>query len=373
MYTPKELFRIADRILDELVKLHQHRYKELLQRMSNVSSQLSDITQTSKQLAQSINRTWSAAAERCRDRMNRDLYFVSHAVGDLQQLSQAPKFTLPAVRTIYEELLQVQDEFEEFSYDFEENHLSVDTQPIELDDLYLGSFQIQLEVKNLWRHYDQASYYVFACDPHTASSNDEVTHPHVSSDRLCEGDGSAAINMALHEGRIYDFFTLVSNILNTYNAASAYVTIEDWNGRSCYECGSEMSEDYVYFCQFCSREFCEECSSYCHSCDTTVCLSCLDRCPECEERVCKDCLKTCKECGQKCCTSCMDDNELICPNCKTESEENENVESSGNNERESETRTEGTKVGSVSRSETGEDTGTECQDECESADTATAV
>ncbi|MFA5866333.1 MAG: hypothetical protein WC975_16800 [Phycisphaerae bacterium] len=190
MYKSKELFRIADRIRDELVKLHQHRYKELLQRMSNVSIQLADIAQTSKQLAQSVNHHWSAAAERCRDRMNRDLYFVSHAVGDLHQFSQTPKFTLPDVRTIYEELLQVQDEFEEFSFDFTENLLSVDTQPVELDGLYLGSFQIQLEVKNLWRHYNQASYYVFARDPHTASSNNEVTHPHVSSDRLCEGDGN---------------------------------------------------------------------------------------------------------------------------------------------------------------------------------------
>ncbi len=359
MYNNKQLVRIADRIRDELVTLHQNRYKELLRRLSNCYSQLSEIAQISKDLARSIDRNWHAAAEHCRDRMTRDLYVVSGAVNDLQRLSQAPKFDLPTVRSIYEELLQTQEEFSEFSFDFKENLLSVDTEPVELDGLYLGAFQIQLELKNLYRHYSHASYYVFARDPHPASSNDEVTHPHISSDRLCEGDGAAAINMALHEGRICDFFTLVLNILRTYNPDSAYVKVEDWNGRSCYECGADMSEDEVYYCQMCEREFCDCCSSYCHSCDTTGCLNCLDRCPVCDEKVCGDCLKTCKKCGEKCCLNCMDDKTRICPNCQEkESEEQTHDESSGNDERESETRIEG--------NEAGEDAGTECEEERES-------
>jgi hypothetical protein len=46
-------------------------------------------------------------------------------------------------------------------------------------------------------------------DPHPSSRNNEVTHPHVSGERLCAGDAGAAIEAAIASGRICDFFVLV--------------------------------------------------------------------------------------------------------------------------------------------------------------------
>jgi hypothetical protein len=185
---------------------------------------------------------------------------------------------------------------------------------------------------NLHRHAGHSSYRVLARDPHPASSNEDVTHPHVSGEQLCEGEGAAAITMSLHEGRLYDFFTLVTSILNTYNPDSAYVMLENWVSRSCDECGGAMSEDEVYTCQRCGEEFCDSCSSYCHCCETTMCFGCLDRCAICKDLICESCLSTCRECGRSICVSCKSENQPLCPDCQTEMEENSHDESEQTNE-----------------------------------------
>jgi hypothetical protein len=340
MYTAKELYKLADHIRDELLVLHGQRYRRILEQINNSFNQLSEIVQTCKRLARSLDHNWLIAAESCHDRIHRDLYTLSYTVGNLYRYSEAPRISMPTVRSIYDELRQVQEDFDEFTFDLKTNRLSVETPSVELEGTYLGPFEIQIEITNLWKHANNLSYRVIAREPHPASSNEDVTHPHVSGERLCEGEGAAAITMALHEGRLYDFFTLVTNILNTYNPDSAYVSLENWVSRTCYECGGEMSEDEVYICQRCGNEFCESCSSYCRCCDSTVCLNCMDRCAICGERTCDHCLVTCKECGRSICVACMGENVKICPDCQ-ESEENQNDESSGNNETVRETRKDG--------------------------------
>jgi hypothetical protein len=67
-----------------------------------------------------------------------------------------------------------------------------------------------------------------------------VTHPHVCNGQLCEGDGAAPIKAALGSGRLLDFFVLVGQILETYNDASAHVTLDNWEGRSCNDCGTNV-------------------------------------------------------------------------------------------------------------------------------------
>jgi len=117
---------------------------------------------------------------------------------------------------------------------------------VTLDGVYLGLFKIQLELDKLCKLYRDSPYCIIALDPHPAATSDEVTHPHVSNERLCEGDGSAAIKATLEEGRLYDFFTLVKNILNTYSPDSPYVALMDWDGEPCYDCGYVMSREDTY-------------------------------------------------------------------------------------------------------------------------------
>ena len=116
-------------------------------------------------------------------------------------------------------------------------------EPITLEDVYLGEFEIRLDVFRLSELSSRIPYTVIALHPHPASSSDDVTHPHVSGRHLCEGDGSAAIRAALSHGRLFDFFSMVLGVLRTYNSDSPYVRLEDWNGVSCYDCGREMNRE----------------------------------------------------------------------------------------------------------------------------------
>jgi len=81
----------------------------------------------------------------------------------------------------------------------------------------LGPFRIALYLDSLRELYQRTPYFVTAIDPHPAATDNAVTHPHVSNDVVCEGDGAAAIRAALEIGRFTDFFAMVRCILTTYN------------------------------------------------------------------------------------------------------------------------------------------------------------
>lgn len=68
------------------------------------------------------------------------------------------------------------------------------TDVIELDGLYLGAFWIELSWSN--SRDTQLTYQIVADDPHPAAHDSSTTHPHVSNQTLCEGEGSAAIKAA---------------------------------------------------------------------------------------------------------------------------------------------------------------------------------
>ena len=72
--------------------------------------------------------------------------------------------------------------------------------------------------------------------------------------------------MALAGGRICDFFLLVRSVLTCYNPDSAYVSLDNWHGVSCYECGYTTCPDDLSYCTTCDRDFCSDCASYCRRC-----------------------------------------------------------------------------------------------------------
>lgn len=170
-------------------------------------------------------------------------------------------------------------------------------------------------------------------DPHPASCNECVTHPHVSDERLCPGDAGAAINMALSAGRICDFFLLVRSVLTSYNPGSPYVSLDNWHGKACYDCGYVVDGDEIYWCCYCENDFCSDCSSYCRRCEDTFCRSCLEECQVCNDLICRSCMTSCPECNEQLCKNCLDDME--CP-CLKENEENKENQ---DEERESTSRT----------------------------------
>jgi hypothetical protein len=64
--------------------------------------------------------------------------------------------------------------------------------------------------------------------------------------------------------------------LHTYNGGSAYVSLSDWDGRDCGDCGNTTPSDYLYACELCSSDFCEDCIRTCDRCDRSVCCNCSE-------------------------------------------------------------------------------------------------
>ena len=93
--------------------------------------------------------------------------------------------------------------------------------------MFLECFQSFPFVRCLWRF--------------VAAGDEEVTHLHVHDRTLCEEDGRVPIRSALRQGRLCDFFLLVQQVLQTDNAGSAFVRLEDWDSKSCANYGLRLS------------------------------------------------------------------------------------------------------------------------------------
>jgi hypothetical protein len=240
-------------------------------------------------------------------------------------LADSDEIKLPKLADIFADLLQIEDEFGELGFGCNAKTVSVITDPVILDGLALGTFEVRLLVDQIGKLYTKSPYEVIALEPNPAATDSNVTHPHVSGEKVCEGDGHVAINKAIEEGRLCDFFVMVTKILQTYNPDSPYVSLDDWQGISCYDCGCTVSGDDCYYCEYCDRDYCSQCSTYCQRCDTTVCLGCAYGCPACNEPVCRDCTATCKECDETFCKDCLTE-KGICKDCEEQRRDNQNEE-----------------------------------------------
>ena len=132
-------------------------------------------------------------------------------------------------------------------------------------------------------------YQIIAQEPQPAARDDEVTHPRVHGRMLCEGEGRVPIRNALRQGRLCDFFLLVQQVLQTYNAGSAYVRLEDWNGKCWADCGDSCGRDNSNYCDACEITLCSECGSTCSDCDGNLCAECRGACHGCHNTICHHC------------------------------------------------------------------------------------
>lgn len=329
------LIQVASQIQEAMVKLRNERYRHFLNGLTSFNGQMKELCKDSAKLGKALSHKWYAAAQRCKDRISRLLNDISYAAQTNKQLINMPEKPIPKLSVLVAELDQLQQDCGEIDYDRDENTITIVTDPINLEDVYLGPFKIELHLTKLAELYKESPYCCIALEPNAAATSSDVTHPHVSNDKLCEGDGSVAIRTALEQGRLTDFFTMVINILNTYNPDSPYVSLYDWDGTPCYDCGYVCDRENCYYCTYCEHEYCEECSSYCRLCDEMVCLGCGGQCPHCEDMVCPNCISKCAECGGLCCKGCLEEN--LCPNCKEDKElehdnEDENTRTNENKE-----------------------------------------
>ena len=321
----KNLIRLSNLLLDSLNEVKKAKLLQIQSVMEDFCTRCSDAKKDSKLFRTAIEKGLLTGVENIRSRIDRNLNDFSYHLQKFKELVNTDETVLPKFSEIYAELVQIEQEFGQIKFDSNKKTLSVTTEPITLENIPLGPFEVQLSIGQIAKLYSDTPYSIIALEPNPAGSNDCVTHPHVSDERLCEGDGHVAIRSAIEQGRFCDFFTLAVNILQTYNPDSPYISLDDWEGTSCYDCGCTVSDDDHYYCEYCDRDYCSECSTYCQKCDTTICLGCAYECPSCNEPVCHNCTAKCEDCERTFCKDCLDE-EGLCQNCQEQRKESENEE-----------------------------------------------
>ena len=229
-----------------------------------------------------------------------------------------------SIGDIHADVVALHEEFDQVSFDQRGRTISVTTESIELEGVYLGPFEIRLEWGDLPEGHPH-SYRVIAIDANPAASNDSVIHPHVQDEAVCEGDGRQSIHNALAQGRLLDFFVIVANLLRTYNSGSPYVSLSDWHGLACSDCGTTVCDDERWNCEKCETTVCGGCNFNCPSCDGIFCNECVMRCEGCDENHCGACMQHCSRCHAEFCRGCLDDNER-CSDCHDQETEEESEE-----------------------------------------------
>lgn len=317
--------KLTNVLLDALCELKKARLQHLKGKLEEFSHKCSGAAKDSHIFYAAVDKGWFGAAEKIKTKVNRNLSDFSYHLQQFKNLADSDEIKLPKPAVIFADLMQMEDEFGELSFDIEAKTVSVTTDSIRLDDISFGSFEIRLSINEMSKLYSESPYKVIALDPNPAATDDNVTHPHVSSERLCEGEGVVSIRKAIEQGRFCDFFTMVVNILQTYNPDSPYVSLDDWDGIACYDCGYTVSSEDCYYCEDCDRDYCSSCSTYCRICDTTVCMGCSFECPDCGQPVCQSCTDKCKECEETICNDCVCE-EGLCKNCEEQRKDKQNEE-----------------------------------------------
>ena len=242
-----------------------------------------------RKIRRAIERGWYLAAAELAFNLRYEVARLRAELGELDQQFTTSADHVVSATEIYRDLMALGDEFSEWSCDRATKTLSVTTAPIELEGIYLGPFEIRLHWDRI-RSGGADAYQVVALDPRPSATRDDVTHPHVRQEELCEGEGRQPIRRALAEGRLLDFFLLVSNLLQSYNAESPFVALADWFAESCADCGSLVDEEDRYVCTECDSSLCDECQRQCSNCGDSFCSDCVGPCEGCDDQFCQSCL-----------------------------------------------------------------------------------
>jgi len=217
--------------------------------------------------------------------------------------------------TVLAELQQLELEFDDVEMRLKERQIVARTQSIELQDVYLGPFAIELHIDRLSRSVDSRCFDCVALDHNPANCISGVTHPHVQDKVLCAGDASGPICQALKQGRIADAFCLVRSVLLNYNPASPYVALNSWSGVFCHDCDNNIDADDACSCDHCDNHFCGHCMACCESCDRSCCRSCIETDPVSHNNVCPACRNLCSECSRVVDKDSFHSESELCPEC----------------------------------------------------------
>ncbi len=322
MLTQKKIIKVANLLYEELKK-----DKMDLVTYKNMSGKA--LIEKVKTYNKCLKHGYKLAANRISDHINiivdricDEALAIKNQLKKLQIIEEEYGISL---KNLIEDLKYLNQSYP--SVEFKGNMLTVKTNEIELEDIILGKFMICV---NLSRSLTRTEEFltIKAETPNPSSSSESITHPHVDNEMLCVGEGYCLLKDAISQGRIEDFFKIVDSILHTYNESSAYVGLNEWEGKLCYMCDA-LAED-TFNCCMCSTDMCERCSFICETCEQVYCESCFDcsSCSLCEYTECSGCAENnmhcCETCGNNICDGCVKKCKIcelmVCENCTTNCE-----------------------------------------------------
>jgi hypothetical protein len=134
-------------------------------------------------------RGWHLAARSQQAHLQSVLRAVAESLREAQEKMLLPPPSLPSLNDLLAELQNLDVEFDDVVLD-QKTFLAVQTDSIVLEGIDLGRFSIRFHWVRLAQRDSQSCFDVVALDPNSASSNEDVTHPHVRSQQLCAGDAT---------------------------------------------------------------------------------------------------------------------------------------------------------------------------------------
>ncbi|HSH96096.1 MAG TPA: hypothetical protein VK968_18260 [Roseimicrobium sp.] len=278
-------------------------------------------------------RHWHLAARVAESAAIDALRQLQHGVNNALLQLQGPKTPSPVrLRELYDDVQQLELEFDGVTLDARHRLIAATTAPIQLEDIPLGAFRIELHLDRLGDRPSAAAFDIVALQPNPPDCSEDVTHPHVRDRQLCAGEATMPIARALQQGRITDAFLAVRSVLETYNSSSPYVALEDWHGRPCGDCGTTVDPEQASSCEQCGQVCCEECASWCDICESSFCRCCLEEDIESGRLCCRSCRHRCGACNRIVDADSWVEETGLCPCCHEEriaeqEQENEHDES----------------------------------------------
>jgi len=135
----KELVRVAGLIQSALWQLRKSRYMRYTAQLSLFAGTMQTLIRDSRKLAVALSHDWFAAAEHSCKNVSRQLGEIPFLVSNIQSLLDRRHREVPNLSGIADELWALHQEFDNVKFNSEEKALCVVTQPITLEDVYLGA------------------------------------------------------------------------------------------------------------------------------------------------------------------------------------------------------------------------------------------
>jgi hypothetical protein len=313
------MLKLALQLHQRLVPRQHLPQRERQRQWINVREQAELLLRRLSRCQVAEQRSWSTAASITETAAVDALHQLRHVIDSASPQLELRKSPPPiALRDLYQELDQLETEFGSSTLDPKQKVIAVVTDPIELEDVQLGPFRIELHVDRLRFQVNVSVFDLVALQPNPPDCSEYVTHPHVRDRQLCAGDATVPISRALESGRITDAFLAVRAVLETYNESSPYVALVDWHGQPCGDCGSNVIEDDGYSCEQCGQVCCDQCIGRCDICDSSFCRSCLEEDTQSGRSCCRSCRYRCGACHRVVDADSFNQDTELCPECHEE-------------------------------------------------------